>query len=94
MDYFVYILKCNDKTLYVGQTDNIDQRIAQHNDGLVTYTSKKLPVKLVYLESFQDRKTAFLLEQKLKKWSRKKKESFINSDWNNLKLLAKKNFKK
>lgn len=42
----------------------------------------------------QERKDAFALEQKIKKWSRSKKEALIKNGWASLKLLAKKNFKK
>lgn len=94
MDFFIYIIRCNDQTLYIGQTNNIEQRIGEHKAGMITYTAKKLPIELVYVQVCENRKIAFELERKLKKWSRNKKEALIKNDWDNLKLLAKKNFKK
>ena len=94
MDFFIYILRCIDKTLYVGQTNNIEKRIEEHKTGLVAYTSRKLPIELVYVQICQERKTAFALEQKIKKWSRRKKEALIKNNWAKLKLLSTKSFKK
>ena len=51
--FFVYILKCNDDSYYVGHTENLELRLAEHNNGKYNgYTSKKLPVKLVYYSVF------------------------------------------
>jgi len=92
--FWVYILKCADDSYYVGHTDNIEKRIAEHRCKKYSgYTSKRLPVKLVYSCSFNTRNQAFEAEQKIKGWSRRKKEALITKDWNLLKKLAKKNFK-
>lgn len=87
--FYVYILLCNDKSYYTGHTDNIEKRMAEHSSGkLECYTSSRLPVKLVFLETFQYRDQALICEMKIKKWSRKKKEALIKKDWNKLKQLA------
>lgn len=92
--FFVYILECSDCSYYVGHTDNIEKRLAQHNNGSFGgYTSLLLPVKLIFLQYFQNRDEAFEIEHKIKKWSRKKKEALIKSDLNSLNKLSKKNFK-
>jgi predicted GIY-YIG superfamily endonuclease len=93
MEYFyVYMLKCNDDAYYVGHTDNIENRIAQHNAGLSSYTSIRLPIKLVFIELFQTRDEAFIIERKVKSWSRKKKEALIDQNWSKLNTHAKKKF--
>ena len=62
-DNYVYILECSDKTLYTGYTNNLDNRIKAHNEGKgAKYTKSRLPVKLVYSESFDDKKEAMSRE--------------------------------
>ncbi|MFZ4797557.1 MAG: GIY-YIG nuclease family protein [Bacteroidia bacterium] len=103
MKIFVYMVKCIDKAYYVGVTNDLQRRIDEHNDGLNSnsYTYKRRPVELVYFEEFQDNHLAFTWETQLKKWSRKKKEALIESNWSKIKELAEcknesshKNFKK
>lgn len=87
-EFFVYILECKDKSYYVGHTDTIEQRLAEHAEGLSNYTSTRLPVKIVYLERFQTRDEAFVVEQRIKGWSRKKKEALIQNDFDLLVMLS------
>ena len=85
-DYFVYILKCSDDSYYTGVTNNLEKRINEHQSGIIKgYTSKKLPVKLVFSERFNDITQAIKFEKQIKGWSRKKKEALINQ---NLDLLV------
>ena len=89
MAFWVYILRCADASYYVGHTDNLDVRVAQHQSGDVDgYTKSRRPVRLVYRESFATRDDAFVAERQLKGWSRKKKEALIAGDWERLHLLA------
>ena len=88
-DFFVYILKCSDGSFYTGHTDNLDTRIAQHNAGhFGGYTSTRLPVELVFNERCQSRDAAFAAEQRIKGWSRAKKQALIARDWPALKTAA------
>lgn len=92
--FYVYILRCNDGSYYVGHTDSIEKRIAEHDAGSYPgYTQTRLPINLVYVQEFSTRDEAFNAEHQIKKWNRKKKEAIIENDWNSLKLLAKKRFK-
>jgi len=87
----MYILKCSDNMYYVGHTDNIEKRLAEHQAGAFGgYTSLRLPVKLVFLQMFQSRDEAFIAEHRVKNWSRKKKEALIRGDWNELLSQSKK----
>jgi putative endonuclease len=93
---YLYILKCNDGSLYIGVTNNLDKRVLEHNSGIKTdcYTYDKRPVELVYHTYFTDYNLAFEWETKIKKWSRAKKQALINGDSDLLKLLSKKKFTK
>ncbi len=91
---YLYILKCRDNSYYVGSTKDVGLRFWQHFNGEgATYTIKRLPVQLVYVEIFTRIDLAFKREHQIKKWSRKKKEALINSNEKNLKILSKKHFR-
>lgn len=76
---FVYILKCNDLTLYTGWTTDLDNRISTHNRGKgAKYTRARLPVQLVYYETFDDKSNAMKREYEIKHLSKKEKEVLIN----------------
>ena len=88
-DFWTYMLRCSDGSYYVGHTDNIDLRIAQHDEGsLGGYTHNRRPVALVWSDRFPDRDTAFAAERQIKGWSRAKKEALIAGDWALIRMLA------
>jgi predicted GIY-YIG superfamily endonuclease len=87
---FVYILRCGDKTLYVGHTENLAAREASHNQGGgATYTAARRPVKIVYSEAHASMESAVRRERQLKRWSAQKKEALIAADLTTLKSLSK-----
>lgn len=88
---YVYILKCQDESYYTGVTNNLEQRLIQHNEGINPdcYTFSRRPVVLVFNEYFSDYNQAIAFEKKVKKWSRVKKEALIEGDWTKLKNLSK-----
>ena len=89
MAFQTYMLRCRDGTYYVGHTDDLDFRLAQHQAGaLGGYTATRLPVTLVWSDSFLSRDDAFWMERKLKGWSRAKKEALIAGDWAAISALA------
>ena len=89
--YYVYILKCNDNSYYVGVTNNIDGRLASHQTGEIPtcYTYKRRPVELVYFERFHNINNAIAYEKQVKGWSCKKKEALIEGSFEKLKLYSK-----
>ena len=92
-DFYVYILKCNDTSYYVGHTDDIEKRISEHNSNAYPcYTSKRLPIDVVFVQTFGSRAEALDAERQIKKWSRQKKEALIQGNFTKLSLLAKKKF--
>ena len=82
MNWNVYILKCNDSTLYVGVTTNIARRILEHNtcnNKGAKYTRSRRPVKLVYSEPQPTRSDACKREAALKKLTRAQKQALIDA---------------
>lgn len=69
--WFVYVLRCADGTLYTGITTELERRVRQHNAGVgARYTSSRGPVELVYSEPASDRSAAGRREAEIKKLSR------------------------
>jgi predicted GIY-YIG superfamily endonuclease len=93
--FYVYILKCSDVSYYVGHTDDIDARISGHRlNKFDCYTSSRLPIEVIFVQTFATRDEAFIIERQIKKWSRQKKEALIEGNWEKISLLAKKEFRK
>ncbi|OYX63569.1 MAG: hypothetical protein B7Y88_12375 [Sphingomonadales bacterium 32-64-17] len=91
MPFHAYLLRCNDGSYYAGHTDDLELRMAQHSTGaLGGYTAKRLPVQLVWSDSFPTRDEAFAVERQIKGWSRAKKEALIARDWERVSSLARK----
>ena len=89
MPFHAYLLRCNDGSYDAGHTDNLEQRIAQHDTGaLGGYTAARRPVQLVWSESFAAREVALAAERRIKGWSRAKKEALIAGDWDRLQALS------
>jgi putative endonuclease len=87
--YVVYILRCADKSFYVGHTRNISNRLKAHKDGLgASYTSVRRPVTLAYTETHETRLEAVRRERQLKRWTREKKEALIRGDLDRLHALS------
>ena len=75
---YTYILRCADNSLYTGWTNNLDRRVSAHNAGKgAKYTKARLPVQLVYFESFKTKEEAMSREYFIKKMSKKEKEKLI-----------------
>ena len=80
MSAYTYLLRCSDGTLYCGWTDNIEKRLAAHNSGKASkYTRSRLPVKLIYFETFDTKQEAMSREARIKQLSRREKLALVNS---------------
>ncbi len=89
MGFWAYMLHCADRSFYVGHTDDLEKRIAKHEHGQIRgYTSRRLPVKLVWSEEFPSRYEALQAERQIKGWSRAKKLALIRGDWELIRGLA------
>jgi len=74
VNWFCYLLRCADDTLYCGITNDLDKRLAAHNAGTASkYTRARVPVKLVLAEPCADRSTALKREMEIKSLTRAKK---------------------
>jgi LAO/AO transport system kinase len=87
--FHVYMLRCADGSFYVGHTDELQRRVAQHQAGeLPGYTHERRPVSLVWHQETATREEALAAELRIKGWSRAKKEALIAGDWERVKQLA------
>ena len=81
MPDYVYIAVCADGTLYTGWTTDPEKRIRTHNAGKgAKYTRSRRPVKLVYLEKFENKSDALRREYEIKRLSRVQKLLLINHE--------------
>ena len=79
MKAYTYLLRCADGTLYCGWTDNLEKRLAAHNSGKASkYTRSRLPVKLVYFETFETKQEAMSREARIKRLSRREKLALVS----------------
>jgi putative endonuclease len=64
MKYYVYVLYSEvSKSYYIGQTNNIERRIIEHNTRIKKYTSNKGPWILMFKEEFLTRSQAMKIEK-------------------------------
>jgi putative endonuclease len=79
-DSFCYILECADGTFYTGWTTSPKRRLKEHRAGRgARYTRSRRPLRLVYLETLPDRKTAMKRELAIKAMNRKYKFKLIET---------------
>ena len=81
-DWFVYILRCADDSLYTGITTDLKRRVAEHNSGAsagARYTRARRPVTLVYHERQSSRSAAGQRECLLRTLSKADKERLVSS---------------
>ena len=89
MAFYTYMLHCADRSFYVGHTDDLQIRVAQHEaGGIASYTQIRRPVKLVWSQDFSTRIEAIEAERQIKGWSRAKKLALIREDWDLISILA------
>lgn len=81
--YYVYILKCNDKSLYTGITKDLVKRLDTHNKGKASkYTRSRLPVEYIYTEKAPTRSQALKREWAIKQLKKSDKLNLVLSDLN------------
>ena len=79
--YYLYILKCADKTLYTGITTDLKRRVIQHNSTKLgaKYTASRRPVNLIFSKKFANRSDASKAELEIKKLNRNQKLELIKN---------------
>jgi len=77
--YYLYILKCADKSLYTGITTDLKRRVLEHNGSKLgaKYTKARRPVKIVYSKKFKNRSLASKEEARIKNLTKAQKMELI-----------------
>jgi len=79
-DWYIYMVKCSDQSLYTGITRDLKRRIEEHNSNDLLgarYTRCRRPVTLVYEEEASSRSEATKREAAIKKLKKNEKKSLI-----------------
>jgi len=78
-EWYVYILKCSDGSLYTGITVDLDRRLNEHNNSKkgAKYTRARRPVQMMYSERCENRSLASKREAAIKKLSRSEKLTLL-----------------
>ena len=78
--FYVYIMASRSRTLYVGVTNDLERRVAEHKRGqLPGFTSRYRVSRLVYFEATENVESAIAREKEIKGWRREKKVALIES---------------
>ncbi|EEI87365.1 GIY-YIG catalytic domain protein [Anaerococcus lactolyticus ATCC 51172] len=78
--HFVYIVRCEDGSLYTGYTTDVKERLITHNSGKgAKYTRSRLPVSLVYYKRVDSKSMGLRLEARIKKLTKKEKEALVKA---------------
>ncbi|PJE75997.1 endonuclease [Candidatus Uhrbacteria bacterium CG10_big_fil_rev_8_21_14_0_10_48_11] len=78
--YFVYLLLCDDDSIYTGITVNVEDRLRRHKNGSgAKYTRARKAVRVLYTEQHNTRQSAAKREAQIKGWKREKKLELISS---------------
>ncbi len=78
--WHIYLVRCNDQSLYCGISTDVEKRVQTHNSGKgAKYTKPRLPVTLVYQRLVGTKSEALSLEYKIKQMKKSEKEALIRS---------------
>ena len=81
MDWYVYMLRCADGSLYTGIATDVERRFEEHKSGRgAKYTRSHPPAAVVYREQFSDKGAALRREAAIKKLPRAKKLELTEDD--------------
>ena len=76
--WFCYLVRCADRSFYVGVATDVGERIKVHNWGCgAAFTAKRRPVSLVWQQRFENQRDARERERELKGWRREKKLKLV-----------------
>src|SRR5215213_5560301 len=77
-EWFVYMVRCADGSLYTGVAKDVARRCRQHNDGTASrYTRSRLPVELIYHEAHPGQSSALKREAAIKTMDRRGKLTMV-----------------
>jgi putative endonuclease len=78
--FFVYLLASHSRRLYIGVTNNLLRRVAEHREGMCEFTSSYQITRLVYFETWANAMSAIAREKELKGWLRRRKVELIEKE--------------
>lgn len=90
MPYYVYVLRSTSNQLYIGQTNNLQNREKQHltkSSKAAKFIKEGKEFRLIFQEEYPSRLEAMRREKQLKGWTRAKKEALIAKNLDLLKKL-------
>jgi len=77
--YYVYLLQCDDGSIYTGTTDDLARRLSEHKSKSGGhYTQSHKAEEILYTEQFPTRSAAMKREAQIKGWRREKKLALVN----------------
>ena len=79
-DWYLYLIRCRDDTLYTGISTDVDRRFAQHQSERYAgskYLKGRGPLSLVFKEKLGSRSLALKMEHRVKKMAKARKEKLI-----------------
>ena len=88
--WYLYMLECEDSSIYVGIAQDVEQRFGQHQMGIGGHYTAVIsrPIKILYTEEFKFKLYAEKREIQIKKWTREKKLALVHGDLERLKSLS------
>lgn len=79
--HYVYIIRCNDDSLYTGYTTDVKRRVKEHNTGNgAKYTRGRTPVTLEYVGMFDSQNDAMSREYEIKQLNKGQKEKLCRGN--------------
>ncbi len=76
--WYVYLVRCSDRSLYCGITRDLDRRVQEHNEGIgCRYTRPRRPVHLVWSSETSGKSEAYKEEYRIKRMSKTAKEKLV-----------------
>ena len=81
MNWFVYMIRSDDGSLYTGVTTDVERRFKEHSGGKrrARFFQGRKPLEVVYTESGHTRSTACIREAEIKKLSRMQKVALVEA---------------
>ena len=88
-EWYTYIVRCCDNTLYTGITTDLNRRLNEHNktNRGAKYTKNRRPVDLVFWAAFSNRAEAQREEHRIKQLSKQEKELLIIANLHTLAMV-------
>jgi predicted GIY-YIG superfamily endonuclease len=82
MNYYTYIILCNNNKYYIGHASNLNKRFTRHlQKSGAKFTAQNPPTKILWKQRFETEIEAIRREKQIKGWTREKKENLIKGIW-------------